>query len=133
MSMDVNDGYPNQTAATDTTIIGPVQNYRAATAAAGTVIIFDHPEQLFEAQADGADLADISCLNQNCDVIVGTGSSVTYLSAMELDSSEAAAAAAQMHLMRKVPTTSNAWGANVDMICKVYEHMLGASGGTGFI
>jgi hypothetical protein len=133
LSMDVNDGYPNQTAATDTTIIGATQNYRASTAAAGTVIVFDHPRQLFVAQGDGADLADISCLNQNADVTVGTGSATTYLSAMEIDSSDAAAAAAQIHLIRKVATTNNAWGANVDMICSIYEHMLGVSGGTGFI
>lgn len=132
VQMDNTDGYPNQAAATNTYLIGAVQNYRASSAIAGTILVYDSPDQLYVAQADGSDLADAGCLGNNCDIVVGTGSSTTGLSAMELDSSDAGAKAAQIHLLRKVPTTDNAWGANVDMVCSIYEHMY-TTAGTGYI
>ena len=127
LNMESN-GYPDQAAATETTLIGAVQNYRASSATAGTVLVYDDPGQLFLAQADGSDFSGITVVGNNCDITVGTGSSTTGLSAMEIDSSEVTAGAAQIHLVRKVPTTDNAWGANVDMICTIAEHLYTPAG-----
>lgn len=127
-----NDGYPDQAAAADTNIIGAVQSYRTSSAVAGTILVYDDPEQLYLAQADGSDFSGQTVCGNNCDIIVGTGSSTTGLSAMEIDSSEVTAGAANIHLLRKVPTTDNAWGANVDMICSIYEHMY-TTAGTGYV
>lgn len=130
------DGYPDQAAAADTCIIGAVQHYRTASSAAGQIIVYDHPQQLFVAQADGSDLASQTYVGNNTEITVGTGSSTTGLSAMELDSSEATAGAAQIHMLKRAKDTeigANAWGANVRMICSINEHMYNSGAGTGYV
>lgn len=130
------DGYPDQAAAADTNIIGTSAVYRTSSAAAGKIMVYDHPQQQFVAQADGADFANQSYMGTNCDIVVGTGSSTTGLSAMEIDSSEYTAAAAQFHLIRRAGDTqigANAWGANVNIIGVFYEHMYNSGGGTGYV
>lgn len=130
-----NDGYPDQAAADDKCIIGISNVYRTSSATAGQIVVFDDPAQLYVAQADGADFSSQTVCGNNCDIIVGTGSSTTGLSAMEIDSSEVTAGAASVHLLKRAKDTvigANAWGANVNMICYVYEHMYGP-GGTGYV
>lgn len=130
------DGYPDQAAATDANIIGTAQVYRTSSAVAGEILVYDHPRQLFVAQADGSDFSSQTVCGNNCDIVVGTGSATTGLSAMEIDSSEVTAGAAQIHLHRRAKDTeigANAWGANVNMICYVFEHMYSAGAGTGYV
>lgn len=130
------DGYPDQATATSTYIIGTSQVYRTSSATAGIILVADDPLQEFVAQADGADISGQTYMGNNCDIIVGTGSSTTGLSAMEIDSSEVTAGAAQFHLRRRAGDTAigaNAWGANVNIIGVFYEHMYSASGGTGYV
>jgi hypothetical protein len=130
------DGYPDQAAATDANIIGTSQEYRTSSSSAGIIMVCDHPQQEFVAQADGSDFSGITYMGNNCDITVGTGSSTTGLSAMEIDSSEVTAGAAQFHLIRRAGDTqigANAWGANVNIIGVFFEHMYNSGGGTGYI
>ena len=130
------DGYPDAAAATETSLIGNSTEYRTASSTAGQMIVYDHPQQLFLAQADGADLTGQTIVGNNCDILATAGSAVTGLSAFEIDSSEVTAGAAQMHLLKRQKDTdigANAWGANVTMICYIYEHMYSAGAGTGYV
>lgn len=129
------DGYPDQAAAGDTCIIGTSQVYRTSSAAAGIIMVCDHPQQEFVAQADGSDISGITYMGNNADIVVGTGSSTTGLSAMEIDSDTATAGAANFHMIRRAGDTQigeNAWGANVDIIGVFYEHMY-TPAGTGYV
>lgn len=125
------DGYVDPATAGSTYIVGVSPSYNAATA--GTIIVFDDPQQLFRGQADGSDLSAITVLGNNADHIAGAGSSYTYRSGHEIDSDTVTAGAASLHLHRKVPSVDNAWGANVEMVVSIYEHMLGVTGGTGYV
>lgn len=130
------DGYPDQAAAADTNIIGTSQEYRTSSSSAGIIMVCDHPQQEFVAQADGSDFSSQTVIGNNCDITVGTGSSTTGLSAMEIDSSEVTGAAAQFNLKRRAGDTAigaNAWGANVNIIGVFYEHMYNSGGGTGYV
>lgn len=129
------DGYPDQAVAGDVCIIGTSSVYRTSSSAAGQIMVYDDPQQQFVAQADGADLAGQTSMGNNADIVVGTGSSVTGLSAMEIDSDTATAGAANFHLIRRAGDTQigeNAWGANVNVVGVFYEHLY-TPAGTGYV
>jgi hypothetical protein len=85
--------------------------YRAASTER-VVYVNDDPNQMFEIQedSDGGALAAVNT-GQNADFIIGTGSTVTGLSAAEIDSGTAdTTATLQLRLERLVPRSDNTVG-----------------------
>ena len=62
------------------------KNQYAQVAAEAEAFVYDDPYQVFEIQGDGASAQ--TDVMQTADVVVGTGSTTTGVSAMELDSSD---------------------------------------------
>lgn len=92
--------------------------------------VADDPQLIFEAQedSDGNNLAATEiglCTN----VVVGTGSTTTGNSAMEIDSSDTATdAAGQLRIMGLVKREGNAYGTNARWEVMIAEHSY--NGGT---
>ena len=102
--------------------------YRPA-ATAMYCLVVDDPGVIFEIQEDSigntitADMVGLST-----DIAVGTGSTVTGKSAMELDSSDTATAAGQCKILRAVDRPDNALGDNCKWEVLIIEHeMLSAT------
>jgi len=117
------DGYPDAATAGETCIIGVSMEYRSASTAASTIYVPDDPDQLFVAQADESDLANVGYVGNHCDHLATTGSSTTGLSAHEINSSEVGTTPTGFMIKGKRPGVDNTWGANVDVIVQCYDHM----------
>lgn len=67
------------------------------------------------------------------DIIVGTGSTITGQSSVMLDTSSAAAGAAQLKILRKLDKVGNDYGAangaQVEMVVLINENFIGAAAG----
>lgn len=134
--------YPGiqQTAAGDTTIVGVAigfgtspslmfdinnltRNYRAASTAMYVAVV-DDPAVIFEAQEDsvGAALA-VTEIGNNADVVVGSGSTTTGQSAMEIDSSTAVTTTANLRILRLVDRPDNVLGDNAKWLVMINEHV----------
>lgn len=102
------------------------RKYRPASTAM-YVWVVDDPNVVFRIQEDsvaGA-LAATSC-GTNCNVVVGSGSTTTGMSGMEIDSSEveAAGATAQLRLLNISDEHDNALGTNANWDVLIAEHQL---------
>lgn len=96
----------------------------------GYVFVADAPDIIFEIQEDSAGGAlAVTNIGQNADIVVGTGSTVTGTSAMELDSSTAAATAAQLRILRLVQREDNEIGTNAKFEVMANEHELKITAG----
>lgn len=135
------DGVPTvaQAAAGDTirgVVVGVVPDtansliYRAASTLR-KVLVADAPDLVFEIQedSDGGALAAADVGN-NADVVVGTGSTVTGRSAMEIDSSTKNTTSAQLRILRLVPRADNEIGTNAKWEVMINEHELKSTTGT---
>ena len=93
--------------------------------------VLDDPNQLFVIQAD-EDVVQAD-FGKNADVTVGTGSTTTGVSAMELDSSTIATTAAlNLKLVAKWDVPSNELGSNfTQVVVKINEHLYGSAGVAG--
>lgn len=93
--------------------------------------VLDDPNQLFVIQAD-EDVVQAD-FGKNADVVVGTGSTTTGVSAMELDSSTIATTAAlNLKLVAKWDVPSNELGSNfTQVVVKINEHLYGSAGVAG--
>ena len=93
--------------------------------------VLDDPNQLFVIQSD-EDIVQAD-FGKNADVVVGTGSTTTGVSAMELDSSTIATTAAlNLKLVAKWDIPSNELGsANTQVVVKINEHLYGSAGVAG--
>lgn len=93
--------------------------------------VIDDPNQLFTIQAD-EDVVQAD-IGKNADVVVGTGSTVTGVSAMELDSSTVAnTAALNLKIVGFLSTPANEVGENnVVVVVKINEHLYGSAGVAG--
>ena len=101
------------------------------TGTADYVFINVDPNQLYTIQedSDGGALA-IEDTGQNIDLIPGTGSTVTGISAMEIDSDASkGTATAQLRLINILEKPGNALGTNAIWVVKLNEHELGGTGG----
>ena len=96
--------------------------YRVASTAR-YVWVADDPDLVFEIQedSDGGALAAADVGN-NADIIVGSGSTVTGLSGMELDSNTKGTATATLRIMRLVPRADNEIGTNAMWEVMINEH-----------
>lgn len=92
--------------------------------------VIDDPAQLFIIQCDeGFVQANVG---KNADVVAGTGSTTTGQSAMELDSSTIAnAAALNLKIVGLYAVPGNAFGTNAVAVVKINEHLFGSAGVAG--
>jgi hypothetical protein len=109
--------------------------YRAASTRR-VVYVADDPSLLFEAQEDGdIDPLETIDVGQNLNAVVGSGSTVTGASGMELDSdSHNTTATLTLKLMELAQRADNEWvsggQAYTRWIVKINNHQLGSSTGT---
>jgi len=92
--------------------------------------VLDDPNQMFLIQNDGDSAATNYGLN--ADVVVGTGSTTTGVSAMELDTSTIATTAAlNLKIIGLWDVPNNAVGTNAVVVVKINEHLYGSAGVAG--
>lgn len=93
--------------------------------------VLDDPNQLFIIQAD-EDIVQAD-IGKNADVIVGSGNTVTGVSAMELDSSTVATTAAlNLKIVGKYDVPGNELASNnTVVVVKINEHLYGSAGVAG--
>ena len=125
---------------TDPTTSKPTfKSHFPASLSPGDAIAFvaDDPDQLFVAQQD-SDTSSLSAanINENANLIFGSGSTTTGLSGVEIDSSSATTTATlQVRIVAGYETPSNtistaAAGNNSVFVVKINNHQLGSSTGT---
>lgn len=104
------------------TILGLALNY--ATANQDVMVIVD-PDQLYVGQADETEIDAQTDVGNLCD-IVATADNTTYKAArMEIDSSTiGTGSGGQLVILGIEARPDNAFGAQVDVICKINEHQL---------
>jgi hypothetical protein len=95
-----------------------------------TAEVIDDPNQLFIIQNDGTSTA--ADYGKNADIVVGTGSTTTGVSANELDTSSIATTAAlNLKVIGLWDVPGNAVGANAVVVVKINEHLYGSAGVAG--
>ena len=95
------------------------------------IAVVDDPYVIFEVQedSDGGAL-DAGASHGNADLVVGSGSTTTGVSAMELDSSDIKTATAQLRVLRIVPREDNAVGNYCKWLVLINEHAYKTTTGT---
>jgi hypothetical protein len=92
--------------------------------------VLDDPSQMFLIQNDGTSAA--TNYGKNADIVVGTGSTTTGVSANELDTSSIATTAAlNLKIIGLWDVPNNAVGANAVVVVKINEHLYGSAGVAG--
>ena len=92
--------------------------------------VLDDPNQLFTIQNDGTSAA--ANYGKNADVVMGTGSTTTGVSGMELSTSTIAnTAALNLKIVGLWDVPNNAVGANAVVVVKINEHLYGSAGVAG--
>jgi hypothetical protein len=92
--------------------------------------VLDDPNQLFIIQNDGT--SAVANYGKNADVVMGTGSTTTGVSGMELDTSTIAKTAAlNVKIVGLWDVPNNAVGANAVVVVKINEHLYGSAGVAG--
>lgn len=110
-------------------LIGVAATYAAA--AGDEVMVWDHPDQLFVAQADDATIDAQTDIGLNYDLLATAGDSVFRVSRMEIDAStQATTATLPIKVLGIEKRPDNALGAQVDCICIINNHQLAAGTGT---
>jgi len=95
-----------------------------------TAEVIDDPNQLFIIQNDGTSTA--ADYGKNADIVVGTGSTTTGVSANELDTSSIATTAAlNLKIVGLWDVPGNAVGANAVVVVKINEYLYGSAGVAG--
>ena len=104
-----------------------LEKYRAASVARYAFVV-DDPDVIFEIQEDsvGNSIA-ATMVGLSTDIVVGSGSTTTGLSAMELDSSDTATAAGQCKILRAVNRPNNALGDHCKWEVLIIEHEMRSS------
>ena len=101
-----------------------------ASAAGVDVSVHDHPDQLFVAQGDEAEIDAQTDMNLNYNIVATAGNATYKQSRMEIDSStQATTATLPIKVLGLEPRVDNALGAQARVICKINNHQL--AGGTG--
>ena len=125
---------------TDPTTSKPTfKSHFPASLSPGDAIAFvaDDPDQLFVCQQD-SDTSSLSAanINENANLVFGSGSTTTGLSGVEIDSSSATTTATlQVRIVAGYETPSNtistaAAGNNSVFVVKINNHQLGSGTGT---
>ena len=98
----------------------------------GTIVaeVLDDPSQMFIIQNDGTSAQ--ANYGKNADIVVGTGNTVTGLSANEINTGTIATTAAlNLKLIGLWDVPNNAIGLNAVVVVKINEHLYGSSGVIG--
>ena len=99
--------------------------HRAASTAMYCLVV-DDPQVIFEIQEDSVgNSISAAMVGLATDITVGTGSTSTGKSAMELDSSDTATTAGQCRILRLVDRLDNELGDNAKWEVLIAEHELG--------
>jgi hypothetical protein len=107
---------------------GVAMAYAAANA---NVLVADHPDQLFEMQADDATIDAQTDLLLNYQVAVGTASTLYRRSAMEIDGNTGATNSNYpIKVIKVIDRPDNALGEFVKCVVKINNHQLGEGTGT---
>jgi len=94
------------------------------------VLVADDPNIIISIQEDSVGGAlTVAEIGENADIVVGSGSSVTGMSGMELDSSDHKTATAQLRILRLDPTPGNDIGTNAKFLCLINEHVFKSTTG----
>jgi len=119
----VNTGTVKSTAAGDAVIVGATEDY-LATLTAGEVVVYGAPDQDFIGQDDASGTPDQSDIGNNCDMVAGTGSAVTLISAHEIGHSTLTTGSANLHLceiMEGPDLEIGDWG---EWRVRIMEHLM---------
>lgn len=106
----------------------PYRTHRPASTAMYCLVV-DDPFVIFEIQEDSdSNTIAATMVGLSTDIVVGSGSTTTGKSGMELDSSDTGTAAGQCKLLRIVDREDNALGTNCKWEVLIVEHeMLAAT------
>ena len=95
-----------------------------------TADVLDDPNQLFLIQNDGTSAA--ANYGKNADIVVGTGSTTTGVSANEISTTTIATTAAlNLKIVGLWDVPGNSVGANAVVVVKINEHLYGSAGVAG--
>lgn len=89
------------------------------------VSVWDHPDQLFVAQASGNQIDALTDIGNVCDILATAGDATYRQSRMEVDSSTLATSTAQLQILGIERRVNNAYGANTVAIVRINEHAFG--------
>ena len=136
-----NDGYVAPAGAGDRILgvcVGVLGDYGDLTrlylpaSTAGDIMVCDDPWTIFEVQEDSDSSAlAVTNIGNNCDIIAGSGSTTTGISAHEIDSSDAKTAIAQLRIVALAPRDDNAIGDQADWWVTINEHEFNSVDSTG--
>jgi len=97
---------------------------------AGTIYVIDDPDAVFMIQEDDAGTAlTVAAGGANCDVLATAGSTTAGISRHEIDRSSVTANAAQLRLIRLVPSPDNAYGDSALWEVVINEHAYKSTSG----
>jgi hypothetical protein len=92
--------------------------------------VLDDPNQLFLIQNDGT--SAVANYGKNADIVVGTGSTTTGVSANEISTTTIATTAAlNLKIVGLWDVPGNSVGANAVVVVKINEHLYGSAGVAG--
>ena len=95
-----------------------------------TADVLDDPNQLFLIQNDGTSAA--ANYGKNADIVVGTGSTTTGVSANEISTTTIdTTAALNLKIVGLWDVPGNSVGANAVVVVKINEHLYGSAGVAG--
>lgn len=127
-----NNGYCVPGAAGATEMLGAAGHYLAA-ATSSTIMVYDDPDQQFQAQTVSGTAPTRTIIGNQCNHIAGAGSTITLLSGHELDISTTDATTGfgwvLLHFLNRVDNDTTT--ANAEMICKPYEVLQSVAANTG--
>jgi len=106
-------------------------NYRTASTLRYAYICED-PTVLYEVQEDDATATNIAitAVGNNTDIVVGTGSTTTGVSGMEIDADGVGTSTAQCRIVQLVQKPDNAIGASAKWLVYFNEHENSSTTGT---
>ncbi len=116
-------------AAASDALVGVALSY--ASADGENVLVANHPDQLFEVQADDSTVDNQTDIGLNYDIVATAGNSSYKRSNHELDAStQATTATLPLRLIRISRRADNALGEFAKCVVKINNHQLGSHTGT---
>ena len=120
--VDLNSSGGLQAATAGSNVIIGSAAHNSAGSTADRVLVFDDPEQKFEAQDDGSATLAQGHVGNLADHVAGTGSAVTLISGHTLNATGASSSGAGFLLLDLVQRLNNAYGAYGSMVVACNEH-----------
>jgi hypothetical protein len=87
-----------------------------------TVYVCDDPYAAFEIQTASATDLTATMIGNNADITVGSGSTTTGLSGMEVDLTTVGTADGQLRILQLIPREDNEYGEHAKVLCMINEH-----------